>query len=300
MIRMRVARLSPSYLPIVGGTETSVRNQVIFLKKHGVSSEILTLCDRKKWKSSRNLETKCIDDTRVLTWPSYPFGLLRIASTRMLNVHLFPANTFILNKHLNQFDLLHFHDVADLSFPLSCLSSRKPKIFTCDTLQEFGKFYQHPRHNFMRKLLIRSANLFHVFSNADVRILMNLGAQKEDIRVVPHGVDVEQFRPRTATLSRDFVHIVHVGRIERRKGAADLLRSIHIMKQQDRVSKRVVVSIAGEISDPGYYRELLAYKRRFQLDEVHFLGFVDDLPEWLRQADIFVCPSLLETLGIRQ
>jgi hypothetical protein len=93
----------------------------------------------------------------------------------------FPANTFILNKHLNQFDLLHFHDVADLSFPLSCLPSRKPKIFTCDTLQEFGKFYQHPRHNFMRKLLIRSANLFHVFSDADVRILMTLGAQKEDI-----------------------------------------------------------------------------------------------------------------------
>jgi glycosyltransferase involved in cell wall biosynthesis len=275
----------------------SIRSQVISLKKKGVMAEIIALCDKKKWESSRHLEVKSSHGTRVLIWPCYPLGLIQPMSSRILNAHLIPANGTTLNEHLNQFDLLHFHDVVDLSFPLSCLRSRKPKIFTCHTLYESTEFYQHS--HIARKLLLRSADLFHVFSKADARTMLAFGVDKNHIRVVPHGIDVRQFRPRIhSIISRDAVHIVLVGRIERRKGVAELLKAVNIMKQPYRRNEKIVVSVVGDVWDPSYYRELLEYKKQMQLDEVNFVGFVDDLPNYLSQADILVCPSLSETFGI--
>lgn len=295
---MRVVHLTPSYIPIFGGTETSIQTQVRFLKQYGVSPEVITLCDTKKWQSSKELQTKTVDGTRVLVWPSYAWGPLRTASNLMLHVHILPASTSILNKHLDYFDVLHFHDVLDLSLPLSCLRSKKPKIFTCDSLYELTEFYRRPSKHFARKLLINSADLFHVFSNADARTLVALGVKRRDIRLIPHGVNVEQFKPPKRTLTKDYVHIVRVGRIEKRKGIADLLKAMRIVNQRYPTRKRIRLSIVGEVWNQAHYMELLEYKKQMQLDQVKFVGFASNLPELLRHADIFVSPSLTETFGI--
>lgn len=284
---MFVAQLSPSYFPVVGGTETHVRTLTLALRKRGVTSQVITLCDTRKWESSRKLKRKTLDDVQVTVWPSYP-----IWSNRC-RVHWVPALLLQLRRYLNGFDLLHFHDVCDLSFPLSANRIKKPRIFTCHTLFETLDFYA--QHKVARRLLTSSADLYHVFSQHDEKDLRALGVHHDRIRVIPHGVDLAFFNPKDEKPPRDAVRIVWFGRIARNKGVIVLLRALNLLRNE---FPNFELLVGGKIWDAQYYRELLEYKNEVKLKEVRFIGFVDDLPSFLEQGDIFVFPSLSDTFGI--
>lgn len=273
-----------------------MRNLAFFLRKNGISSEIITLCDTEKWKFSSNLDKRSVDHVNVLVWPCYNLSRLATALSITLETHFLPSNPTHLKKHLQAFDVLHFHDDVDLSFPLACLEMKKPRVFTFHSLPFRLKYYL--RNPLARKLLIRSTNLFHVFSNGDKERLTRLGANTEQIRIVPTGVDIGSFRPRDQDIPRDFVSLVWVGRIERRKGLKTLLEALYALKKNRLTKTPVKVTMVGKVWDDQYYRELVDYKAKMQLSEVTFVGFVEDLPSFLQQADVFVYPSLQETFPI--
>ena len=213
----------------------------------------------------------------------------------ILRMHLLPSLVAQLRQHLDTFDILHFHDEVDLCFPLATKRVKKPRLFTCHSLATSRKYYR--RHVVARKFFLDSASLFHVFSTENKNALMKLGVEDEMIRIVPHGVDVDRFKPCIRRVLRDFVHIIFVGRIYGQKGVSNLLEAIHVMKQEHDTRMRIKVLIVGKVWEPAYYGQLLEYKSRMKLDEVKFIGSVDPMlmQESLRQADIFVCPSLQDT-----
>jgi glycosyltransferase involved in cell wall biosynthesis len=295
---LRVAQLTPSYLPMVGGTEVYVDSLSSYLGKQGVSNEIIALCVTRKWERSKQLTKNVIDARRVLVWPSYGIGPLRSPMTRILRAHYLPAHRSLLREHLEAFDLLHFHDEVDLSFPTILLGVNKPRLFTLHSFENTFRYYQTNR--MARGMLSKSADLFHVFSHGQKTKLQSLGVKNEEIRVVPNGVDVREFKPATRRVSREAIRIVSLGRIERGKGLINLLESIRLLKTTRAARNGIEVQIAGSVWDSQYYDELLAYKRKMELDEVSFTGPVDRATSkvLLRQADIFVLPSLRETFSI--
>jgi len=282
------ALLTPSYFPIVGGTETHVKDLTSVLRKHEIASEVITLCDTKKWQSASTLKRKIVDGSHVIVWPSCPIG----KPSKLTQVHYIPFPLPQLRRYLKSFGLLHFHDDCDLSFPLAASRIKKPRIFTCHSLPYHIDFYAE--HTLARRLFTTSADLFHVFSRNDEKGLKALGVPQDKLRVIPHGVDVALFNSKDAKLSRDTVRIVWFGRINRSKGVIVLLRALSILRNDFR---NLELLIAGK-GDAQYYRELIDYKTAAKLEEAKFVGFVDDLPSFLRQADIFVLPSLMETFGI--
>jgi glycosyltransferase involved in cell wall biosynthesis len=78
-----------------------------------------------------------------------------------------------------------------------------------------------------------------------------------------------------------------------------LLRAFTLV-DRSQTRHRVELLIAGPIWDQTYYKELNDYKREMQLRNVRFVGPVlpCNLPRFLRSADIFAFPSLMETFGI--
>lgn len=272
-----------------------MRNLAVFLNKQGVSSEIITLCDREKWKPSTILQSKSVDQLRVLVWPCYRLSPIANALSMPLKTHCLVSNPSLLRKHLESFDVLHFHDDVDLSFPLACLGLKKPRVFSFHSLPYHLSYYS--RNPIALKLLVRSTSLFHVFSRKDRQALGRL-VPNERIRIVPHGVDVNLFLPAREQGRRSQVNIVWVGRIERQKGLITLLQAFHAITQNSPTPAPVELLIAGKVWDNQCYIELLEYKNRMQLTGVRFLGFVENLPAFLQKADIFVCPSLQETFGI--
>lgn len=225
----------------------------------------------------------------VLVWPSFSVDRL----LGLIELHYVPVAPFQLLTYLKGFDLLHFHDDIDLSFPVSAARLRKPKIFSCHSLAATLGFYA--RNMVARRLFTESADLFHTFSRHGMRGLRELGIPQEKIRLIPHGVDVSRFGHRRKS-SAGTVRIAWLGRIDRTKGIIILLKALsHLKTEHDSLE----LLIGGDPSDdPRYYRELVDYTRAARLPEVKFVGLIDDSPSFLQQADIFASPSLMETFGI--
>ncbi|WP_350227353.1 glycosyltransferase family 4 protein [Agromyces marinus] len=116
------------------------------------------------------------------------------------------------------------------------------------------------------------------------------------IRVVPNGVDTNQFRPRpmAASASSGPLRVIYVGRTIELKGPDVLLRAAAALSDLE-----VEYTIVGS---PGFAREaaLSAYERRLRelaragRADVTFIPFVDraGLPDLIRDADVMVVPSV--------
>jgi glycosyltransferase involved in cell wall biosynthesis len=268
------------------------------LSKRGVCNEIVALCVTQKWKPSTHFRRTMIGANTLLVWPSCRLGPLVFATKRMLRMHFLPIHVSALRKHMEGFDVLHFHDDIDLSLPTFLLGSGKPRVFTFHSIEMTFRFYR--ANQLARSVLLKSADLFHVFSEVQREELQKLGIGAENIRVVPHGVDVDAFRPPASEFPREAVRIVWVGRIERTKGLITLLEAVRILKETAAGRGGIDVQIVGGVWQPEYYSDLLSYKTRMGLDEVRFMGLADRdrVRGLLQQADIFVLPSLTDTFPI--
>jgi glycosyltransferase involved in cell wall biosynthesis len=298
-VTLRVALLSPSVYPVIGGTERYLDTLSTSLREHNVTSEIIALCDTKKWNGTLHLKKKTVNGTDVLVWPSHRYSVLNRATARLFRAHFIPAQISCLEEHLKSFDLIHYHDEVDLSFPISLRNVRKEKLLTFHTLS--GVLPSYRSNPLARRMLTKSANLFQTFLEDDAGLLVELGINAQNIRVVPHGVDVRNFRfPNRKTLE-PCVRIACICRIDRVKGLIHLLAAARILKQRFSPGS-FEVRIVAPVNDASYYHELLEYKERMHLDEVRFLGPLSHedrgIASFLEQSSIFVLPSLYEEFPV--
>jgi glycosyltransferase involved in cell wall biosynthesis len=92
--------------------------------------------------------------------------------------------------------------------------------------------------------------------------------------------------------------LVFIGTVEHRKGLHLLIDSIHLLKQEKIEFK---VNIVGKIIDQKYYESLLKKISSYKLENyIYFHGRVsaENLNKFLKNAYLFVFPSLLEGYGI--
>lgn len=126
--------------------------------------------------------------------------------------------------------------------------------------------------------------------------LLKLGVVEQRIRVVHPGVDIERFKSgiesgdlRNSILhSRDQRLILSVGRLSRRKGFDQVIRSLQGLLAR---GLDVQYAIIGTGSDRDFL-EALAERERV-VGRVHFLGHVpaEDLPRWYNAADVVAMPN---------
>ena len=130
--------------------------------------------------------------------------------------------------------------------------------------------------------------------------LVQAGVPRDQITIIPSGVDCEFFRPPSASersaarnalgIAADIVAIGTVGALEERKGHRFLLDAVAQARQP------VLCLIAGEGS---LRADLDQQTNRLEIgSRVRFLGRVDPSRALLWALDIFVFPSLWEGLGV--
>ena len=126
--------------------------------------------------------------------------------------------------------------------------------------------------------------------------LVKIGVAPAKISLLYPGVDVERFRPGLPCndlkagigLVAGEKLIVSVGRLSRRKGFDQIIRSLPLLLQRGLAVRYAVIGI-GEDRD---YLQALATELGVS-DRVHFLGHVapDDLPRWYNAADVAAMPN---------
>ena len=283
--------VSPSYFPIVGGTETVVQNLSMKLNEIGVLTDVMTLNMNKKWYPILKEEIR-EDGFKVFRIPAFnPFSKSAINPLGiLLKVNIVPNLKFA--KRFKDYDIIHFHDDVDLSFPAFSFFIKKPKILHYHTLD--CTFNNYKKNVLSRYILKNVIDLHICHSKSTSILLLDLGIPQTQIRFLPNGVDTQKFKPKMEKKIDNLV--LFVGRLQRHKGLHVLLKSLVYLRTP------VHLMIAGPPSNPKYLLEMLTLikQKTKGIHNVTYLGLIDDdnIVGWYQKASIFVCPSLLEPFGI--
>jgi glycosyltransferase involved in cell wall biosynthesis len=288
---MKVLMLAPSYSPKVGGTERVVQKLATKLNQEGIHTDVMTFKITKEWNIFR-IEIIKNGHFSVLRVPSLNFSQKMKYNPLTNSLELHAMLNLNFTKYLKDYDILHYHDDVDLSFPFFSCFIKKPKIFQCHTLTSTYKNYK--THFFPRVVLRRVADAYTCVSAESKKSLSDLGIPNSKIFILPNGIDPEEFRPGKREKIDNMV--LHIGRGVRTKGLSVLLDSLKYL--EDPVS----LKIAGPVGDIRYIEEILGsnHKRKIGIHEVESLGYVTEakLLELYQRASIFVAPSLREEFGI--
>jgi glycosyltransferase involved in cell wall biosynthesis len=134
------------------------------------------------------------------------------------------------------------------------------------------------------------------------KIVELYGVDKQQIRVVPNGVDLQRFKPTEdckkvkELIGGNSEHVIlFVGNLIPRKGLHFLIEAAKHVLEENKETKFVIVG------DGPLKNHLIAYsKEQGVSDKFVFLGDVAEamLPQLYNCADVFASPSIQEGLGI--
>ncbi len=149
--------------------------------------------------------------------------------------------------------------------------------------------------------IAREASHIVATATAEAFELVRMGAKRNDITVVPCGVDLSHFAPLGSTESRNRkIHrILCVSRLVERKGLGDVITALRLIPNAELV-------IAGgpdrsDLSSDAEACRLREIAAALGVSErVEFRGRVDrtSMPRLMRSADVIVCYPWYEPFGI--
>lgn len=288
---MKVLLLTPSYFPIVGGTERLVENLATKLNEIGIRADVMTFNMTKKYVPSWREEIKELN-FKVFRVPA--FNAFKNMEHNPLEI-LFKANVvpkLNFTTILKDYDILHFHDDVDFTFPLCSWFIKRPKLFQCHTLAgTYSRFRKNPIH---RAILKRTGNYYLTVSSFSRELLMALNVSASRIFILPNGVDLKRYDYGKSAKTKNLV--LFAGRIVRPKGLHVLLESLNYL------TSPVSLKIAGPNEDTSYFKDILGSGnlQKRGLHDVEWLGCLDQdkIVDWYQRASIFVNPSIRDDFGI--
>ena len=296
---MKIAQITPYFLPHNGGMEMYVYNLSKSLINDGHTVEVIT----SNVPEGRALEVMDGISVRRLKCIGEP-----------LRNPLVPS-IFLLRNELSQFDVIHIHNIYSftaLSFPILKRFCKIPLVLTHHGQLMFGepfkdicvKIYEKSAKGFILKSVDKTVAL----SESDARqISRHTGAPAhrrapaplESVVSIPNGYDNTKFRPMDMQHCREVLGlpsdkrlILNVGRLYGAVKGHEYL--IEAMSRVVKERKDVLCVIIG----PGrLYNSLQKQIQSLGLEDYVVLAGGkphDEIPLWLNTCDLFVLPSLSE------
>jgi phosphatidylinositol alpha-mannosyltransferase len=187
-----------------------------------------------------------------------------------------------------QFDVVHVHEPLMPILPIQFLRfSETVNVGTFHAAKEGGnRLYSYTR-TLLRRFYRKLDGKIAVSPAAELLISRYFPGY---FNIIPNGVELARFSGEIPPI-REFrdgkLNIVFVGRMEKRKGLAYLLRAFPLVKREMPHTRLIVVG-DGRLRE-GYER----YVRKSGLDDVAFVGRVSDeeLPRYYQTADVCCFPA---------
>lgn len=218
---------------------------------------------------------------------------------------------------LEQYDLIHAQDVI----AASAMSRVKPKhiplvtsahgyltrevFYVLKTLQshktdqQLQESFEYQYHNKLEYEGYHASDFIHTQSNWMLNNIINyFSVSPKKIVTFPYGMDIEEFLKRSngetfITPPKTKKVILFMGRLVYLKGVHHLIDALAILKHYRNDWECWILGDGGKDS---LKMELEAQCQKLNLtNEIKFLGVTNNVPHVLKQADIFVLPSLQDT-----
>ena len=296
---MRVLFVTPSYFPIVGGSEVLTHVMSTKLRKLGVAADIMTFNMNKKWNPA--WKEALVKDGAATVFKEgalNPFSGLQNPLFNLFRINVLPKPSFI--RKFSNYDIIHFVGEADLSFPIFSYFVKKPKLLQCVGIFRKGGIYKYYNSDraflgkTFKRIFPRIADKFIISSFEEKELLTGLGVPENKIVIMQIGVDTKIFRPDPSKKTE--VMLLFVGRIDRIKGLHTLLQALPYVKIP------VKLTIIGPPWDPDYAREIGKMSQEINSASFHTVTIIGelnsaDLVTWYQRASILVCPYIYETFS---
>ncbi len=293
---MKILMLTDNYYPSVGGAE----RQVATLGKKLIEGghEVFVITEQKA--SSLKL-SETVDHIPVIR---IPFPKIRWIGALFLFVRL----AGYLIKYRHRYNVIHVHIVKYFAF-VAALMGRilgKKVILKLSGWEELdlGILSEAHRKKWLFKILtwgIKKGSYYIAVSKKIEDRLKACQFPEEKIRFIPNGVDTNLFSPGAEKDSArkrlglsGFPIGVFVGRLVKEKGLEDLVYAWKDVIQRPEGASGVLLLIGS-----GYLSAELKKKVQDEglLDKIVFVGETPNVLEYLKAADFFVLPSLIEGLS---
>ena len=289
---LHILMISPAFRPIIGGYERAAERLSAALCRAGYRVTVITERRDKKWPRKEVVDQVTV----VRLWCVYRRG-----------VHVFTSfmsfAIFLLTKGC-RYQIFHVHQYgyhAALAVVVGRLL-RKPVLIKVTSTSTEGIAPALASSRFSRPMMAlhRAVSACIVTSTEAAREAVQFGIPEERIKLLPNGIDVDEFRPATDAeklrlrirlgITRSLV-VLYSGRLVAFKNVGGLLESwSEIHRDVD-----AVLVIVGD----GPLRSTLEAKCRYLglASSVRFIGQQLDVLPWYQVADVFVLSSHYEGLS---
>ena len=144
----------------------------------------------------------------------------------------------------------------------------------------------------MKTSLQFADDIVGISQNVKDSLIEYFGIDKDKIKIIYNGVDTSRFKINTRQENK-VAEIIYVGRLIEQKGVQNILCALSMVS--DKIQYRFRV-----IGDGAYRERLEQLTEELGLGEkVEFLGTRNDVPDFLKESDVFVhIPDLEEGFGI--
>jgi D-inositol-3-phosphate glycosyltransferase len=285
---MRILMVTPAYFPVIGGTEIFIRGISLKLNERGLQTDIMTFDLSRLLTTSTTQRMGGLNVIKIPTL-SCPKKLMYIGQP-FIAWHI-PLK---FTNQLQGYDVVHFHNDADLSFPLFSYFVKKPKIFHCHCLAvNYNSYKKYPP---ARCILRKASCTYIAVSNYVATLLENLGVPRTRVKTILNGVDTEEFKPTAKKESSNL--LLFVGRLDPIKGLHFLLSSLRLLH------KPVHLVIVGPLSWNNDYNmkisRLIEEAGKKTIHKVTYVGEQkpENMVKWYQKAAMLILPSTAESLGL--
>jgi glycosyltransferase involved in cell wall biosynthesis len=235
-----------------------------------------------------------------------------------------PFALLALRRLRDSFDVLVVRGTRVLGLPglLAARALRKRVVLQCEVTGEmsgeiytWGTAFDHP---FVRPLVGCSVRLRNtLLADADAFVTISTRTREEflaahfdpdRVKLLPHGIDLEAFRPASATerrelrgqlgLPQDALLVTFTGRLLRGKGVEVLVEAFGRLASRYPAARLMLVgSGVGQVLSAE--EALRARVRQAGLElRVSFAGRVENVADFLRASDVYAFPSFFEALPL--
>ncbi len=250
------------------------------------------------WDQRRRIQvTERIKPSKSLKVLYFP----NIINSLAYSIRLFTGFGMIARflKDGKTYDVIHFHDVyilPQLVIGYICLLIKKPFVFSphgvLDPVRTTRRSLIKKLFWLIAKPIVSRASSIIATSTKEAKDLKHMGF--ENVIVIHNGIPDEKLtkiKPFSMQLSSKKT-LLYVGKLHPQKGLIELI------KAYKKVQDRYHLIIAGP--DDGALADLLAFRQKNNLSDVHIVGYVDDAQKkgLFKVSDLFVYPSYAEGFSI--
>jgi len=283
---LRILFVIDSRFPGLGGAEVQAIRLAQALKSRGIHVEYLApsvIAGEYKDPELDGIPITLID---------YPH--IKILGTMVLMIKF----GYFLVKHRGDFDCIHIHVTRLLAATAGIVRplSQIPIVTKISGFFEFegGVLDQRKKLNpinAIMRLAMRNIDYVQTISKQTREKLLDAGFREDQIALIPNGIETDT-TPQTKPVSEMFT-IGYCGRFREVKGVHVLLEAF-AQSKRERPDMDMRIVLAGSGSYEPELRALI--EKNGIVDDVEFLGLIQDTSSFYTDLDLYVQPSFTEGL----